>query len=635
MAGWSIVPAVNSQSGSTSGDEMKQYGQVSKLGQPDFYAKEEYKDTHADEDMLPGQKMYYLESQRGISQRENALRNTMMQYFSSSTNMPSSDMQRKWNQELGNIEQQKTMLNAQRSTFTRNFITANARTDELIKAGDKSTANRLALRYVNGTPVPILGPKEEGGHGWLTQLEEVKGFDYAPGQSGGMPVNTDLQTSINYTGDFNKFIDDKFKEVSKSKTITPQMVGIDKDGKPIYTPQSVSPLFGTKDVQYMSVMTQSNNLQNVQDAAENMMEFLPEPAKLDLAGKFYEKLLYAQQQKDGTISFKMDNDVGDLHFSGSESGTIIKMLNMQKLDRNDTARINDMITKYGKNLILSQVRPHVEAVTTLHDVKVKGEGAEKEGAIRGGFTQIATGQAPPTGQANISYKKGGSIHSNDPGILHDGSDTLVFNKWTVPLRDITDINNELPKMLVNMGGVLPSYFAKLPFFHSEDGMPNPMAILNESGARVVGITGEVQENLYPDTEKGKKGYELVLPDVSGISLDKLSSGKVNSIGMILAVPEGDPFFKNYKVIDRFDTKTGVDEDKYPWMGSEQVGGKNIKKKYRLVKIWMDALTTDKDIFFQLENKNHEKGTYQAQQEQQDMNQQREKSIWQQTVQASN
>ena len=101
--------------------------------------------------------------------------------------------------------------------------------------------------------------------------------------------------------------------------------------------------------------------------------------------------------------------------------------------------------------------------------------------------------------------------------------------------------------------------------------------------------------------------------------------------MILAVPKGDPFFDNYTVISGFDTKTGVDGSDFPEReyGSEQVAGKTIKNKFKLVEIWMPV-----DDLTQFENKSYEKGTYQAQQEMYNAKEQQKKNVWNTATTAS-
>ena len=162
MAGGYQIVKAPERGEPAQGNELQQYGQANKLTQPDFYAKEQYKDEHADEDMLPGQKMYYLSKQSDLDRQEQALRGQMYQFFSKSSNIPSASMQAQWNTTLSNIAQQRMLLKAEGGEFKQNYAIAKERRNKLIEGGDKSTANRLAMRDVNGTYLATLGPKETG-----------------------------------------------------------------------------------------------------------------------------------------------------------------------------------------------------------------------------------------------------------------------------------------------------------------------------------------------------------------------------------------------------------------------------------------------------------------------------------------
>ena len=617
MPGWSVIPAIRpDDSGGTSSD-LKEYGQVNKLSQPDFYQKEQYKAAHEDEDMLPGQKMYYQERQGQLNQAEQSVRGEMYDYFSKSQNIPSATMQQTWNKKLYGIEQQRMKLNAEASEFRQGYVRAKGLENQLYEGGDKSIANRVALTYHNGTWVPVIGAKEEGGHGWLTPLEVVKGFDLAPGETpSGNPNHVGLDTPLKYTGDWSDFVNKEFTKTAKSKERTgiPQ---VDANGKVIYTPQVVSQVYGTENMQYLDVLTRSNNKGNLQDAAETMMDRVSDrsPAFLDLASQFYENLVHAQQTPDGTIYFNMDSMPNHQYaFNKTESGVVNKLLNMQKLDRNDTEQLNRMIKGYGKDLILSEIPGRTDTVDATEHIKVKDVGTGEGTATRGGFTQIATGKAQPDGPSKISYNEDGLPRTDAPGVFTDKhGNTLQLNRWEVPLSNITEFNNNAKNYLVNEGGILPDHFSKgWNFFYNEDGTPNSMAIFEGSGARVVGITGEVQENFILAAKAGKSGYDLDMTDVRKLPIQELKRRVLKTVGVQMAVPDNSDFFDNLRKISGLDIKAGVKKDDYPQREyyDEYSGGKKAgKKPYRIVTLYM-PITSD-DVLYQFENKEYAKGTQQA------------------------
>src|ERR1035437_9123491 len=610
--GWQILQAPNR--GEPSGrNEMREMSQEQKLTQPGFYDKEQYKEEHADDKMLPGQQLYYDQKEGYLNQREQALRGTMMSYFSKSSNIPSSAMQTQWNTELSNISQQRMLLKAEGGEFKSNYKIADARRTKLIEGRDKSTANRLAMRNVNGTYLATLGPKETGDQGWLTQLEEVKGFDYAPGTKGGAPVDTDLSTSINYTGDFNEFVDKAYSKVSSSKTLRPQIVGKDKDGKPIYADQSVSPLYDSGNSSFVSVLTQHDNAGKVLDAAGNMIEDMRgTTAELDLATKFHEKLLRIGHTADGNLGISLDNNIHQLNFDKDESGTLRKYLSGQKLDRQDIDRIGDMTKKYGQALILSKAPSKIETEDALKELKVVDKGTgEGVAPPQGEFTLLSKGELQPSGNSQIVRKQHNA--------LSYGTEPLL-NEWTISPRGVQDFNKDANEMKKTQGGIDPTYFSSGPMskgfnvFFSEDGYPNDMAILKDSGAAIVGITGRVHENLKPVPVKGKTGYGLDVPDVSNMTNYELENNKVMTVEVVMAVPEGSPFFDQLTVADGMNKKTGVSEgdftpQNYYFLDS---AAKKQGKTHRLVHVWVPV---DRGDLTKFENKGYEKGTSKAQVEQ--------------------
>ena len=589
--GWSVITAP--QRGEPT-NPMQEYGQGQKLTQPDFYQKEQYKEAHEDTDMLPGQKMYYLSKQNDLQQQENALRGEMYNYFYNSSNIPSSTQQRAWNSKLAQIQQQKMILKAEGSEFEQNWKNANARRTELINAGDKSTANRLAMRNVNGVYLATLGQKEEG-QGWLTQLEEVKGFDYAPGTRNGQPVDTDLSTSINYTGDWNKFVNDQFNEVSKSKSITPGAGGN----------QTVSKLFGTNNVQYMSVLTQSDNSQKVIQAAGNMIEDAPESAKLDLATKFHEKLLHVGYGEDGNLAIKLDNNIHQLNFDKEESATLRKYLSGEKLDSQDINRIGKMTNRYGQALILAKAPTKVETSEVLRDIKVVDKGTGESVVPKGEFTMLSQGELQPTGQAQIAVRQHNAlVNSNAPNL----------RQWNLSPSSITGFNKDASSALKEQGGIDPTYFSSgFGFFYSEDGVPNSSAILE--GSSIVGLTGRVQENYAPiPKSQGKKGFDLDVPDVSSMNGYELKSRTIKTVEVNLAVPDNSDLFSYMSVIKGLDKETGVSKSDYPDQAYyvPDSNGKKTSRSYKLVRIWVPV--TDQGLT-RFENEDYKKGTYQALEEQ--------------------
>ena len=592
--GWQVIQAPT-RGEPSGGNEMREYGQTQKLTQPDFYQKEQYKEEHADESMLPGQQMYYLSKQSDLDRQEQALRGQMYSYFSKSTNIPSSAMQSQWNSQLANIAQQRMLLKAEGGEFKQNYKIAEARRTKLIEGGDKSTANRLAMRNVNGTYLATLGPKEEG-QGWLTQLEEVKGFDYAPGTKGGAPVDTDLSTSINYTGDWNKFVNDQFNEVSKSKSIVPGQTGM----------QTVSPLFGTDNVKYMSVLTQSDNSQKIIEAAGNMIEDAPESAKLDLATKFHEKLLHVGRTEDGNLAIRLDNNIHQLNFSKDESATLRKYLSAQKLDSQDIDRIGEMTKRYGQALILAKAPTKVETSEVLRDIKVVDKGTGEGVTPIGEFTLLSKGELQPSGNAEVAVRQHNAITP---------SSTEPLRQWNLSPRSVQDFNKDAKDMLINEGGIDPSYFSSgTPWFYSEDGIPNSMAILKDSGAAIVGLTGRVQENYKPVAKQGKKGYELDVPDVTNMLNYELKNSAIKTVEVNVAVPSKSDFYDYLSVRKGLDKTTGVSKSDYPQQDYyfPDAGGKKTSRDYLLVRIWVPVVDNE---LMKFENKGYEKGTFQAQEAQ--------------------
>ena len=620
---WGVIKAPQpSAEGQT--DEMKQYGQMNRMNQPGFYQKEEYKEEHKDEDMLPGQKMYYMQSQASLSGQENALRSKMYDYFSKSQNIPSSDMQQQWNKELMDIEQNKMKLQAESSMFKDKFKLANELERKLYEGGEASTANRIALTDDNGVYVPTLGQKDEGGYGWMTGIEALKGLDFVPGERGGVPVHAGLDTPINYTGEFRKHVNAEFAQAGKSK----EAAGIpqyDANGKLTYVPQVVSDVYGTENMSYLNVLTRTDDAPTLRNKANVIMNGLSPTAKLDLSSQFYENLLHAQQMNDGTISFPMDLEdgrSGEYQFKKEESGTLMKLLHMQKLDGQDKANLNKMIHDYGKDLILSQIPGRTSTVDATEHIKVKDAGTGEGNVIKGGFTQIATGKAEPTGPAIISYKEGNIPRKQFPGVVADrNGNKLQLNQWQVPISNVSEFNKDAVDFLTHQGGIMPDHFSNgINFFYTEDGVPNSMSIFQDSGARIVGTTGTVQENLIPQEKKGEKGYDLDLFDVRSKPIDDPSgrhddirSNVIKTIGIQMAIPEDSPYFKGVKTLNGVEMKKGVDKDTYPQREyfDEYSGGKKAgKKPFRIVTVWMPV--SSPDVLYQFENKEYAKGTQAAQ-----------------------
>ena len=603
---WQVLPAPQ-RNPQVEGqdDEMKQLRQSS---QPDFYQKEQYKEEHADEDMLPGQKMYYLEKQSSLSGREQGLRSKMMEYFSKSQNIPSSDMQREWNKELMDIDQQKMKLQAESSLYKQNYIQSKGYEKALVEGGDESTANSIALTDDNGVYMPVIGDKE-GGPGWLTHIEAVRGFDYAPGEKSGMPVHTGLDTKINYTGSWNKFVDKEYGKAGKSKESVPIPV-TDANGKVTYAPQVVSPVYGTENMSYINVLTRSTDAHKLRDAANNMMENMTEPARLDLTSKFYEKLLHARQTKDGNIGFPMDNDKGVFTFNKEESGIVSKLLNMQKLDRNEKERLNDMIKGYGKDLILSEIPGRTTVTDATEHIKVKDAGTGEGNVVKGGFTKILTGESKPSGPSEIAYKEGGTLRPSggtEKFVDVKTKEELQLNRWEVPLSNITEFNNNATSFMTHEGGIMPDYFSKgMNFFYSPDGAPNSMSIFEGSHARIVGISGEVQENFIPESKDGGKTLDLM--DVKK-PIDNLRRAMVPTVRVRMAVPADSPFFKNLKRIQGVNIESGVDKGQYEsvWY-DEFAGGKKGKQEYKIIPLDMPVKP---ETLIQFENKEYAKGTQRA------------------------
>ena len=613
MSSWQVVQAVPFTTG--GGNELQQYGQAERATQPDFYQKESYKDFQKEEekeDMLPGQKLYYTQQLSSLNQQEQALRGTMYQYFLKGHNIPSASQQQEWNQALLKIQGQKAQLSAEASLYKQNYNRAKDYETKLIEGGDKSSANRIALTYDDGILMPLIGQKEEGGYGWMTDIEKVKGFDYMPGESpSGQPLHAGMDTPINYTGEWNSWVDSQFKDISKGKSITPQ-------GD---VSQKVSKLFGTDTQTWMTVITSSNNASEVKDAAYNAMEHITPTAKLDLASKFYEKLLFSKQDKDGTLFIPLDDPRLFKQFTKEESGVLSKLLNMQKLNRDDKNALDVMIRQFGQAEILQQVPQRTTVTESLRDLKVVDKGTGEGNVVFGGFTNIARGEAKPSGPAQIAYNEDNLQRSGAPGVFKDKSgQSLQLNRWEVPVQQTTEFNRTAKDALINQGGIMPNHFSGgFNFFYNQDGAPNSMAILEGSGARIIGLTGDVQENFIPIPKKG----ELDLVDVKKPPVD-LARLKVKTIGVQLAVPSNSDFFSHLRKIEGLDITKGVDKGSYDEREyyDEYSGGKKAgKKPYRIVTVWMPV---ENETLYQFDNKEYAKGTQQAI-EQENAKQQQEKS----------
>jgi hypothetical protein len=195
-----------------------------------------------------------------------------------------------------------------------------------------------------------------------------------------------------------------------------------------------------------------------------------------------------------------------------------------------------------------------------------------------------------------------------------------LNEWHVSPRAVQDFNKDANEMKKTEGGIDPTYFSSGPMskgfnvFYSEEGYPNDMAILKDSGAAIVGITGRVHENYKPVPVKGKTGYGLDVPDVSNMTNYELENNKVMTVEVVMAVPEGSPFFKQLTVADGMNTKTGVKEGAFPPQNyySLDSNGKKQGETHRLVHVWVPV---DRNDLLKFENKGYEKGTYKAQVEQ--------------------
>ena len=592
---WQVVQAVPFTAG--GGNELQQYSQAERATQPDFYQKESYKENQKEgekEDMLPGQGLYYKQQLSNLSQQEQAVRGEMYQYFMKGHNIPSASQQQQWNSALLKISGQKARLSAEASLFKQNYNRSKEYENSLITAGDKSSANRIALTYDDGVYLPLIGQKEEGGYGWMTDIEKVRGFDYMPGENqSGQPLHAGMDTPINYTGEWNTWVENQFKDISKGKSITPQ-------GD---MSQKVSKLFGTDTQTWMTVITSSNNAKEVNEAAYNAMEHITPTAKLDLASKFYEKLLFAKQDNDGTVFIPLDDPRRFKQFTKEESGVLSKLLNMQKLNRDDKNAVDVMIRQFGQAEILQQAPQRTTVTESLRDLKVVDKGTGEGNVVFGGFTNIARGEAKPSGNTSGVWHEGNLLVQGEPPSFSDPKTgkAVSLNRYTVPVAQITEFNKDAKES----GGLMPDYFSKgFNYFYGADGTPNSMSLLFDPkvNARIVGITGEVQENFI--AIPNKKG-ELEPVDIKNppVELNRL---KVKTVGFQIAVDDNNTFFDQLRKLRGLKIEEGDDRGKYPsQFYPDYISGKKVMTGKKVVTIYVPV---HDDELYKLEGKEYMKGS---------------------------
>jgi hypothetical protein len=609
MSTWQIVPAIQRDgTPKGQGDYLSSAGKLQRLDQPSYDEKQ--MDKKEGEDMLPMQKMYYLNKQLDLQQKERGLESEMYNYFYSNKGIPSQTQQQKWNKSLYSLKQEGALLESQSSRFKQNFKDANETRKSLME-DENSTADRIALKNINGRLLPIIG-KKENGIGWLTHLEEIENYDYMPGTDDmGMPEHVGPSTAINYSGAFQKHIDERFSKVKDSKTISPIY---DTEGK-ITGYQQAFDIVGDEDLKYMSILTTSGNVDQVRDAANKMMSGVTGQAKLDLASDFYEKLLFAQQGNDGRIHMVLDTEGNMIKsYDGETSKSLYKLLNMQELSQVDINTIDHAMKEYGQYLIMEQVPSQVKIDQVIRDVKIKDDTAKDKPSGLGPMTSLAQNKVDPVG-ASTTIKKSDGLLSYGQQMYTDkkGNQVPLLRSYPTLNATYTSGFNQLAQTaLFQYGGLRPEVYNPNGFFYNSQGVPNSMSLLTDQGVSIGGLTGRIQEMYFPDITGGQGGYEYSIPDMKGKSPEGVLRASTKAIEVILMVPKGSDVLDNIKGLDGLKIKEGI-------LGEQRDLAKYLPdssgKKYKdftVFSVWFPMLNEGQMI--QWEDDKYQKYTQKAQED---------------------
>ena len=588
--GWGILPAPQSQeaaSGQTMSGGLSDLSKIDKLGEPNYDDKR-YDKKEDRNDMLYGQSMYYKQGLMQLQMQEKAVKGDISSFFNKNPRgNPTAQQQQQWNKSLMGIEFQRTQLESMAGTFRSNKKRVDTYEDEFIKGGESSTGSRVALHPVNGTYLPILGQKGDG-YGWMTPLEIIQGMDQIPGTDGRLPEHAGLSTQQNYSGSFNKFVDEQYKNVSKGKQFAGQTVG---------------KTYGSEVAKYLSIITTSTDKDAVQYAAKTMMENLTESARLDLSSSFYEHLLHAHPTKDG-IAVGIEGIVKT--YTGEEAGLVHKLLSGEKMNSREIEGVNNMINDFGAALVQLQVPTRTDISQTVHGVKVSGP-ADK--TAYGPFSLIAQDKIKPSQMSQVMVKMNGLVmpdqsirvkEMKNGHIVGMNSPLKVYTP--VPPQELKEFNDDATNRLIKDGiGYNPAQFTSgYNFFYYEDGTPNTMALLDGTTS-MYGLTGRIQENFLPEQKRDKDGSILYDPfDTTGKSMEELNHTKVLTVEAFIAVPtdnsktvlKGMYSFQDGK-IDK-----GIDMDKITkqnFAGMDDKG-KRVAEKYHIIRVWLPINKQDLPIF---------------------------------------
>jgi len=551
------------------------------FAQPKETDSEKRFEKEQDQGMLPRQSQWSQQNKLEINTaKKDIQREKYDWYYKNPGKTPPKEVYQNWNRKMAMISMADIEAQSYDARFKANFAMANEYQNKLIEGGERSTANSIALQDVNGVLVPVIGDKGGGTPGWMTHIEMVSAFDQLPGKnSSGQAQRVALPTEINYSGDFNKLIDDSFDKAAKSGEVVPIF---DDDGKTVLGYQRSAGIIGDEDSKFMSIITTENNVGNVISAAQGMIERLTPSARHDLASDFYKTLLIHPE----TMEKLTDQNGSKYKLNESEQSTLRKLYDMQGLGREDLGNINNLIEAYGRKRIFDQVPVHTQTIEKIRDVSTATGSGVGSAAAASWFRGIATDQTPP--DKLVPGEKGNSAIGTyrEGKVINASKATPGLRQWTLKNPDyLRAYNSSAFEQNKNEVGMDPRQFTPtLPYFWTDNGVPNKIMDLVNNNAHVVGLTGQVKEFYAPDEKPGEGGnLEFDIPDIHKSMKDLR---KIMAVQVTVAVD--DAYLKNFRksISDldekQLDVKQGIDEERFNTVHM----GEDGKVKKHMISLWL-------------------------------------------------